>query len=321
MDISLHYENVFLKPNFNSVKTRSEIDTDINFLGKVFRLPVIPANMKCCVDYETCQLLDKNNYFYIMHRFDIDILNFVRYANIQNFHNVSISLGIQEKDKHIVNELSHISQLGRIDFITIDVAHGHHSKVSDQIKFIKDKLPGTRVIAGNVATYKGVEYLRDSGADAVKVGIGGGYACTTKDKTGFTFPMFSCIMECAQDNNIPVIADGGVRCNGDITKAIVAGATMVMCGSIFAACSDSPAPVVKDSSGHRYKQYYGSASIHNKVEKRNIEGTMKLMEADTTTYMEKLEEIEQDLQSAISYAGGCNLKALNLHNVSYGVRM
>jgi len=319
MDISLHYENVFLKPNFSSVKTRSEIETDVNFLGKVFKLPVIPANMRCCVDFDICQLLDSKHYFYIMHRFDHDIFAFVRDANEALFNNVSISIGIQFKDKALINNLANHKL--RVDFVTIDVAHGHHSKVANQIKVIKDNLPKAIVIAGNVATFEGVEYLHDAGADAVKVGIGGGYACTTKDKTGFTYPMFSCIMECAKDKNIPIIADGGVRSNGDIAKALVAGANMVMCGSIFAACSDSPAPLVKDASGRRFKQYFGSASVHNKIEKKNIEGTMKLMDTDTFTYQEKLEEIKQDLQSAISYAGGCNLGSLNLNKVNYGVRL
>ena len=323
MDISLHYENVFLKPNFNSVKTRADINTEVKFLDKTFRLPVVPANMKCCVDFDTCQMLDSKHYFYIMHRFEHDIFAFVRDANEAFFNNVSISVGIQFKDKALINNLGNHKL--RVDFITIDVAHGHHSKVADQIKIIKDNLPNTKVIAGNVATRKGVEYLAMAGADAVKVGIGGGYACTTKDKTGFTYPMFSCVMECANNDAsnfvIPIIADGGVRCNGDIAKALVAGAKMVMCGSLFAACTDSPAPVVKDASGRRYKQYYGSASIHNKMDKKNIEGTMKLMETDSFTYEEKLLEITQDLQSAISYAGGCNLNTLNLNNVGYGVRL
>lgn len=319
MDISLHYENVFLKPTFNSVQTRSHIDTSVLFCDKQFRLPVIPANMKCCVDFDICQLLDSKYYFYIMHRFDIDIFGFVKDANECNFNYVSISVGIQDKDRALIANIADHNL--RTDFVTIDVAHGHHSKVADQVKFIKDTLPKAKVIAGNVATAQGVEYLHKAGADAVKVGIGGGYACTTKDKTGFTYPMFSCVMECAKENIVPIIADGGVRCNGDIAKALVAGATMVMCGSIFAACSDSPAPIVKDATGRRYKQYYGSASIHNKVDKKNIEGTMKLMETDSFTYEEKLLEITQDLQSAISYAGGCNLSSLSLNNVGYGVRL
>jgi GMP reductase len=317
MDTALHYENVFLKPNFNSIQTRSEIDTSVLFCNKTFCLPVVPANMKCCVDFDTCQLLDSKNYFYIMHRFDHDIFAFVRDANEASFNNVSISVGIQFKDKALINNLANHKL--RVDFITIDVAHGHHSKVANQIKVIKDNLPEAIVIAGNVATPDGVEYLQDNGADAVKVGIGGGYACTTKDKTGFTYPMFTCIQECSRVARVPIIADGGVRCNGDIAKALVAGATLVMCGSIFASCSDSPAPVVRDESGRKYKQYYGSASIHNKKNNKNVEGTMRLMETDNFTYIEKMNEVQEDLQSAISYAGGKDISALL--NVRYGVRI
>jgi len=321
MNPALHYENVFLKPTFNSIQTRSEIDTDVMFCGKTFRLPVVPANMKCCVDYDVCKMLDLENYFYIMHRFDIDIVQFVEAANnkawMGEFKNISISVGIQFKDKALINTLA--NRKLRVDFITIDVAHGHHSKVANQIKVIKDNLPEAIVIAGNVATPDGVEYLQDNGADAVKVGVGGGYACTTKDKTGFTYPMFTCIQECSRVARVPIIADGGVRCNGDIAKALVAGATMVMCGSIFASCSDSPAPVVRDESGRKYKQYYGSASIHNKNNNKNIEGTMRLMETDNFMYAEKMNEIQGDLQSAISYAGGKDLSALS--NVEYGVQI
>ena len=169
MNPALHYENVFLKPTFKSIQTRSEIDTDVMFCGKTFRLPVIPANMKCCVDHDVCKMLDLENYFYIMHRFDIDIVQFVEAANnkawMGEFKNISISVGTQSKDTSVITELA-ARQL-RVDFITIDVAHGHHSKVADQVKFIKEKLPQVKVIAGNVATPYGVEYLQDSGADVV----------------------------------------------------------------------------------------------------------------------------------------------------------
>jgi GMP reductase len=131
--------------------------------------------------------------------------------------------------------------------------------------------------------------------------------------------MFTCIQECSRVARVPIIADGGVRCNGDIAKALVAGASLVMCGSIFASCSDSPAPVVRDESGRKYKQYYGSASIHNKKNNKNVEGTMRLMETDNFTYIEKMNEVQEDLQSAISYAGGKGISALL--NVRYGVRI
>ena len=108
----------------------------------------------------------------------------------------------------------------------------------------------------------------------------------------------------------PAIADGGIRCNGDIAKALVAGASMVMMGGQFSACLDSPAETVRHSNGI-YKRYFGSASIHNKRTKRHIEGIMKEIVCNQMTYKEKLLEIEQDLQSSISYAGGQNLDCFN----------
>lgn len=131
--------------------------------------------------------------------------------------------------------------------------------------------------------------------------------CTTKLKTGFTYPMYSCIEyirdESRQYSNKLLIADGGVCYNGDIAKAIHAGADWVMCGKMFSECVDSPAPV--DNHGH--KLYYGSASVHNKNHKNNIEGTLIAVESNNMTYEQKLKEIEQDLQSSISYSGGTKL--------------
>ena len=164
-----------------------------------------------------------------------------------------------------------------------------------------------------------VRDLNSWGADAVKVGIGQGSPCTTKYKTGFTMPMFSCVKKCSDlfsgswedssSEKIPIIADGGIKHNGDIAKAIVAGATLTMAGSMFSVCRDSPAASVV-CDGRIYKQYFGSASEHNKGEKRHIEGVMKEVACNDMSYEEKLQEIQQDIQSSISYAGGTNLQSL-----------
>jgi len=249
-----------------------------------------------------------------MHRFEEDVQNFIRCANLQNFNTISISVGVQQKDKDLINTISQSSM--RVDFITIDVAHGHSLQVMEMVKLIKDRLPGVFLIAGNIATSEAAYDLRNAGADAVKIGIGQGNACTTKDKTGFTMPMFTCVKNIAAANlGLPIIADGGVKNNGDIAKALVAGADMVMCGSLFAECSDSPSDTFVDSQGQTYKLYYGSASIHNKTEHRHIEGTLKHIPQNTMTYLEKLEEIKQDLSSAISYSGGHKIS--DLREVEY----
>ena len=158
------------------------------------------------------------------------------------------------------------------------------------------------------------------GADIVKVGVGQGSPCTTKDKTGFTVPMFSCVQSCSnlyngefedqEHEKIPIIADGGVRCNGDIVKALVAGATMVMAGGLFAACTDSPAKLIK-FNGDYLKGYFGSASYENKGSLNHIEGKLNAIEDNRMTYERKLEEIREDIQSAISYAGGDTIKVFN----------
>ena len=201
----------------------------------------------------------------------------------------------------------------RVDYITVDIAHGHSELMGKMLFWIKQYLPNTTIIAGNVATYDGVYYLTQCGADIVKVGIGQGAACTTKDKTGFTMPMFTCINNIRKQlNGQPthakrplIIADGGIHSNGDVAKAIVAGADLVMAGGMFAQCSDSPA---EDINGT--KVYFGSASSENKGHSNHIEGKVTLMETNQLSYAGKLREITQDLQSAISYAGGNNLSAL-----------
>jgi len=189
------------------------------------------------------------------------------------------------------------------------------------IEWIKKNLPDTKIIAGNVATSDAVRQLSNWGADIVKVGIGQGSPCTTKDKTGFTMPMFSCVKLCSNvvldnGNIVPIIADGGIRCNGDIAKALVAGATMVMAGGLFAACTDSPASVIS-INGLDHKAYFGSASVENKGHNNNVEGKLNQIPNNGMTYGEKLNEITQDLQSSISYAGGKTLSCLTPCEVKY----
>jgi GMP reductase len=305
---ALHYKDVVLIPNYSTLSSRTEADTSVVLGGHIFKTPVLPSNMKCTIDLDTARTLSTNGYFYIMHRFDIDLEEFVCTANKENWPCISISIGVNESDRTIYDLLYDLNF--HIDFITVDIAHGHCEKMKDVLEYLqKFKSRGTQIIAGNIVTNKAAYDLVKWGADIVKAGIGQGYVCTTKDKTGFTMPMFSCIR--GLPVHIPVIADGGIRCNGDITKALVAGARMVMCGSMFAKLTDSPSASYKDQhTGETLKEYYGSASFHNKGHNKNIEGRRELVEAEHKTYLEKMLEIQEDLQSSISYAGGSKLDDL-----------
>lgn len=310
---ALHYKDVVLIPSYSDLSSRSDADTKVTLGNHTFNVPIVPSNMKCTIDVSTAKVLSESSCFYIMHRFDIDIVDFVAQANKEKWKCVSISCGVNKTDIELLDTIYNLNY--RVDFITVDIAHGHHLKMKDMLSYLhKFRRRGTYIIAGNIVTAQAALDLVSWGADIVKTGIGQGYVCTTKDKTGFTMPMFSCISD--MPKHIPVIADGGIRCNGDIAKAIVAGARMVMCGSLFARLIDSPSASYKDSqTGETLKEYYGSASFFNKKIKKNIEGRRELIHADNMTYLEKIAEIREDLQSAISYAGGRGLSDLN--RVSY----
>ena len=151
----------------------------------------------------------------------------------------------------------------RVDALVIDTAHGHSSRVFEAIKQVKAKFDGVEVIAGNVATADATKALIDQGVDAIKVGIGPGSICTTRVVTGAGVPQVLAIMDCvkaAKGSGVPVIADGGIKFSGDISKAIVAGADSVMVGSLFAGTAEAPGEVIL-YQGRSFKSYRGMGSI------------------------------------------------------------
>jgi GMP reductase len=179
--------------------------------------------------------------------------------------------------------------------------------VRDMIAHLKAKLPGTFVIAGNVGTPEAIIDLENWGADATKVGIGPGKVCITRMKTGFGTGgwQLSALKWCARVATKPIIADGGIRENGDIAKSIRFGATMVMVGSMLAGHEESPGQTV-EVDGRLFKEYYGSASDFNKGEYKHVEGK-RILEPVKGKLADTLKEMQEDLQSSISYAGGTKL--------------
>ena len=333
------YSEVFLKPRYSEFHSRSEADTSIKLGNKTFKLPVVPANMECTMNVDKAKYMSENEYFYIMHRFNADKTapsntdnkKFIEVANKENWKTISISLGVKDEDKELIEHC--INEELRIDFLTLDIAHAHSVRMKEMLEFLhsvykRGAYERPFIIAGNVAAAGAVVDLENWGADATKVGIAQGDACTTYGQTGFGAPMFTCIQECADIATKPIIADGGIRTNGDFAKAIVAGGTMVMAGSIFAACIDSPAEtvyreIITNELSNRgtgkiivkpYKVYYGSASVKNKGTNVHVEGRAVELECNKMTYAEKLHEITESLQSSISYAGG------DLAEVEYGIR-
>lgn len=308
------YDNIQLLPRQCRVLSRSECDASVQFGPRRFKIPAVPANMKTVVNESICTWLAANGYFYVMHRFDVDNVAFTQRMHAQDLF-ASISLGVKEADYATVDRFAELGVTP--EYITIDIAHGHADSVRDMLAYLKKKLPGSFLIAGNVGTPEAVMDLERWGADATKVGIGPGKVCITRLKTGFGTGgwQLSALKWCTRGATKPVIADGGIRSHGDIAKSIRFGATMVMIGSLFAGHEESPGATV-EVDGERFKEYYGSASDFNKGEYKHVEGK-RILEPIKGHLADTLIEMEQDVQSSISYAGGTSL--MDVRKVNYVV--
>ena len=168
---------------------------------------------------------------------------------------LGITANVLDRAQELVN--------AHVDVVVLDSAHGHSANVLNCVRMIKEKFPDLQVIAGNVATAEATKALIEAGADAVKVGIGPGSICTTRVVAGIGVPQITAVMDCysvAKEYGIPIIADGGIKYSGDMTKAIAAGANVCMMGSMFAGCDESPGPF-ELYQGRKYKVYRGMGSI------------------------------------------------------------
>jgi GMP reductase len=264
--------------------------------------------MQTIIDEKIAIYLAENNYFYIMHRFYPEKrLDFVKDMNSRGLY-ASISVGVKEEEYRFIQQLAEEGLSP--EYITIDIAHGHSNAVINMIQHIKKLLPSSFVIAGNVGTPEAVRELENAGADATKVGIGPGKVCITKIKTGFGTGgwQLAALRWCAKAASKPVIADGGIRTHGDIAKSIRFGASMVMIGSLFAGHEESPGEMI-EKDGKLCKEYFGSASEFQKGQRKNVEGKKMYVEYKGSL-KDTLNEMKEDLQSSISYAGGNKLSAI-----------
>lgn len=218
------------------------------------------------------------------------------------------------------NELTRVERLleAGVDVIVIDIAHGDSKLEIDMIKLIRKHFPQAQLIGGNVATAEGTQRLIDAGVDAVKVGVGPGSICITRIVAGAGVPQFSAVNACAEvarPQGIPIIADGGIRTSGDIVKALGAGASTVMLGSMLAGTDESPGIFVT-RHGHRYKSSRGMASLQANLARKSREGAAEISKEEIEEYVsegvdalvpyrgttrEVLAQLVGGLQSGMSY--------------------
>jgi IMP dehydrogenase len=185
-----------------------------------------------------------------------------------------------------------------VDALVVDVAHGHADHTIEAVRELKATWPEAEVVAGNVATADGFADLAQAGADAVKVGIGPGFACTTRLVAGVGVPQLTAVLDCAEvarDMGVPLIADGGIRHPGDVAKAIAAGASTVMIGGLFAGRPESPGEVVR-RKGREYKVFRGMASLGAAAARLEIEGRGDALDQ----YVPEGEELEFPLGGPVA---------------------
>jgi IMP dehydrogenase len=247
----------------NSDRPISEVMTDKNLVTvsegtSLQEAEVILQNNKI----EKLPVVDNNNKLIGLITFrDITKLTLKPNSNKDKFGRLRVAAAIGVTSDAIIRTEALVAS--QVDAVIIDTAHGHTNGVVEVLKKIKKKFPNLDVIVGNIATAEAAKYLVDAGADAVKVGIGPGSICTTRVVAGVGFPQLSAIMEVSdaiKGSGVPVIADGGIKYTGDISKAIAAGADCVMLGSLIAGTEESPGETII-FEGRKFKSYRGMGSV------------------------------------------------------------
>jgi IMP dehydrogenase len=230
---ALSFDDISLVPRYSNIASRRDVNTDVRFGNLTLRIPVFSANMDTITGPRMARKMYELGGLGFLHRFCSVEDNVLLYEDITkepcNYPGATLDntslLGCEAVVSLGVNEgLDRFHALYEVGarYFCIDVAHGHSESVGDMIKRLKEFSDDTFIVAGNVCEPVGASYLADKGADAIKVGIGPGSACSTRIKTGFGVPQFSAIRDCRRVNCF-LIADGGIRTPGDAVKAFVAG--------------------------------------------------------------------------------------------------
>ena len=253
--LALTFDDVLLVPAYNHHESRRIVDiSNTDRLKKLnLALPVMSSNMDTITESGMANFMHNKGGIGVLHRF-LSIED-----NIKQFQactgNTFVSIGCTTAELERAEALRDAGAT----FFCVDVAHAHAKYVGKTLKNLRELLGSRCIMAGNVATYAGADYLASCGADIIKAGIGGGSVCSTRIKTGFGIPMLTCIRDCARTDR-SIVADGGLRTSGDIVKALAFGADFVMIGGMLAGTDPTPGDVITKKDGSKIKSYRGMAS-------------------------------------------------------------
>lgn len=280
-DLKLDFNNVLIRPKRTNISSRSKVSLE----RKIYKfphsteewtgVPIMAANMDTIGTFDVYNVLSAHKIITCMHKFytieDYINENFNRSNNEQEPLNVdyfAVSTGISDDDKTKMLSFKHALDEGKFKFkfLCIDVANGYMKKLVKFCRKMRKMFPSAIIIAGNVVSREMTEELIINGkVDIVKVGIGGGSACLTRQKTGVGMPQLSAIIECADAAHGVdgfIIGDGGITSPGDMCKAFGGGADFVMVGGQFSGHNENPGDIIEEPDGKKYKMFYGMSSEH-----------------------------------------------------------
>ncbi len=295
--LSLTYDDISLIPTqISRIKTRTEVNTKSNFLGFELNVPVVSSPMDSVTGIAMAKELSGLGCLGVVNRFDSSLTELFSNGNVvEGVQAVSVSLTAEEAllEKIAANKL----------IVCIDTANANNAHVLHKCEEIKKKY-NAKVIVGNIAHGGTLKQLVDAGADAVRIGIGGGSVCTTSVQTGIGIGQISSVIDCyfsreEQKLKIELIADGGIKSPGDVAKALAAGADVVMLGRMLAGTKETPGEVIKYSD-QLWKKYRGSASFGVKMKGEFIEGE-ETMVPYKGTVKSVINAISDGLKSSMSY--------------------
>lgn len=299
------FDDVMLVPKLSTVESRDNVDTGVPFGKMKLGIPIIASPMKGIVGPELIVELDRLGGLGILHRF---------YSNAEEYH-IALARASRATNWGVAIGLDNTLYRSILDYygcplICIDVANGYLSsvvrKVEEVSNYIENSGHEALIMAGNVVTAEGANNLSRAGADIIRVGIGSGGLCITRQVTGVGIPQLSAIMDCDEGYCDYIVADGGIRYSGDIVKAIAAGADLVMIGSHFARAheSENGGKIYGMASRRLQEEYYHTT--------KSIEGIEKVVEK-TDTLEDIINELVWGIRSACTYLNVNNLRELHMN--------
>jgi len=305
------FDDVLLVPAYNHHESRQHVDISVtDRTGKLaLKLPVMTSNMDTITESDMANFIAGKGGIGVLHRaMSVD-------RNVAELRlckrPVFVSVGTSEEELVRAEALRDAGA----DHFVVDVAHGHARYLGKTLKRLRQLLPQACLMAGNVATYAGADFLASVGADIIKVGIGPGSVCTTRLKTGHGVPQLTAIQDCARCDR-SIVADGGIRYAGDVVKALAFGADFVMIGGMLAGTRPTPGEPHQDAGGRWTKTYRGMASREVADEQRGGLAEWKTAEGVAVTVACRDDEdaiiadIVGGLRSGLTYAGSQTVKEL-----------